>query len=407
VLNEDQRVVAVRSDQRTEAVRYTYDTKHNGRLINRQEGQRSRVWTYDEHGFIATYTDENQDRTSYVNDERGNVERKTTCRDPEQTDVEQCEHQYFGYFLNPLDPLDPRNDQQIWSSDARSADAEDTEFRTSRELDPAGRVTKITYPVPAGQSSSPSETFAYSSPYQPQASTGGTMLPGTSVLPMTSDHELVWQALPFPVRLFGKTYQDVWISMDGFATLNEPVDWPLPHEQSMPDPREPNAVLMPFMDYLSVAGADADVLTATTGTAPNRTYVIEWRNVAADDESTAKLSFEIVLAEGGGIEYRYSGVEVDDPRERGSHATIGIENEAGTTAAIFSHDQQAIADGTVIAWPAGASYPTQAYTQSVDTTRSFVPADDTVLSLSGDDASVPVTLPFPVRYFGRDYTRAW
>lgn len=40
-------------------------------------------------------------------------------------------------------------------------------------------------------------------------------------------------------------------------------------------------------------------------------------------------------------------------------------------------------------------------------TQPFVPADATVLSLTGDDTNTQVTLPFPMTYYGRTYTTAW
>jgi hypothetical protein len=58
--------------------------------------------------------------------------------------------------------LDPRNDQRIWSSDARSSSATDTTYRTSYTLDSNGRITDVAHPVPANNTTAPHESYAYS-----------------------------------------------------------------------------------------------------------------------------------------------------------------------------------------------------------------------------------------------------
>ncbi|MFY1672963.1 PQQ-dependent sugar dehydrogenase [Plantactinospora sp. WMMB334] len=39
--------------------------------------------------------------------------------------------------------------------------------------------------------------------------------------------------------------------------------------------------------------------------------------------------------------------------------------------------------------------------------RPFLPADEVILPLTGDNGVAPVTLPFPVPFYGQSYTRAW
>ena len=110
---------------------------------------------YNADGFVQSVTDENGNTTRYTTDARGNVTARTTTR----ADVDYTE--YFGYYLNTSDPLDPRNDVQVWSADARSANAADTTYRTSRTINDAGRVLVETFPKPAGQSSNPTESHTY------------------------------------------------------------------------------------------------------------------------------------------------------------------------------------------------------------------------------------------------------
>ena len=160
-----ERRIALHSSDRPEPITYSYDTQHNGRIVSRTERrgdeEHTRTWQYADNGFVRYTTDENGNRTEFVTDERGNVTQKATCRTP--GDQQTCAGEYFGYYLNPADPVDPRNDVQIWSSDSRSADANDPSYRTTRTIDAAGRTTKITHPVPAGATTAPQETFEYTS----------------------------------------------------------------------------------------------------------------------------------------------------------------------------------------------------------------------------------------------------
>jgi hypothetical protein len=125
-------------------ITYGYDTSNGGRLSTRhQAGQlRTKTWRYDAGtGFLSSVTNEENDATEYVIDKRGNVTQRTTTRSGSVKNTE-----YFGYFDDDTDPLDPRLDVQIWSADARSADKDDTTYRTTRTINPAGHVTAVAYP---------------------------------------------------------------------------------------------------------------------------------------------------------------------------------------------------------------------------------------------------------------------
>ena len=150
-------------------ISYTYDTRYNGRLMSRSEAGGTRTWTYNDTGFVKQTADENGNSTWFVSDERGNVTGQTACSDPAHSPLTtppgaSCHTSYAGYFYNAANKLDPRNDVQIWTADGRSADANDTTYRTSRDIDAAGRPTLINYPKPAGQTANPTESFTYTQP---------------------------------------------------------------------------------------------------------------------------------------------------------------------------------------------------------------------------------------------------
>ncbi|PZG56641.1 peptidase [Spongiactinospora gelatinilytica] len=155
--------------------------------------------------------------------------------------------------------------------------------------------------------------------------------------------------LPFAMPFYGKTYSEVWIEPSGvisFATISDGGHTPLPN------PNAPNLALYPYWATLNV-DAEADIYTGTVGTAPNRTFVVEWRNVRIDDPegSTDRLSFSVLLTEDGTISYRYK--DVDGTGDHGVGATIGIENADGTDAFQYSYDSSSIKNGQSLTFTAG------------------------------------------------------
>lgn len=90
------------------------------------QGQGVRTYDYDDKGFQTTVTDELGGKVTLVNDARGNIVSRTSCRTPGN-----CQTSYYSYYLNPDDITDPRNDQQTSSRDARSASKTDPKYATT------------------------------------------------------------------------------------------------------------------------------------------------------------------------------------------------------------------------------------------------------------------------------------
>lgn len=153
-----------------EPITYTYDTEHGGRLASRQDGVGTKSYEYNEAGFVSKIVDEVGQSTAVTTDERGNKLSVTTCRT-----TGSCQTKYFGYFLNSSSPLDPRNDQTVWTADARSASATDLTYRTTYTLDTAGRVTATTYPKHASSAPAGTESTEYTT--GTEAATGGGSVP--------------------------------------------------------------------------------------------------------------------------------------------------------------------------------------------------------------------------------------
>ena len=87
------------------------------------------------------------------------------------------------------------------------------------------------------------------------------------------------------------------------------------HERGDPGTGTPNAAIYSFWDDLFV-DATASVRTELLGSAPNRRFVIEWRNVHFFSDTTRRIDVNVVLHENGQILTQYRNL-ADDGRERG------------------------------------------------------------------------------------------
>ncbi|GIG89314.1 PQQ-dependent sugar dehydrogenase [Plantactinospora endophytica] len=176
----------------------------------------------------------------------------------------------------------------------------------------------------------------------------------TTVLPLTGDDAVTPVPLPFPVPFFGQQYGTAWVSGNGFVSFVDP-GGPQPVNTVLPAAGQPNAAIYPFWDDLYVR-ADSSVRTATTGTAPDRRFVVEWRNIGLYGSTSARISFAAVLAENGEIVFNYADLNTSG-RERGDSATVGIENAAGNVGLAYSVNQPALANGIAIILRPSTSQP--------------------------------------------------
>ncbi|HEY0699907.1 MAG TPA: PQQ-dependent sugar dehydrogenase [Micromonospora sp.] len=348
-------------------------------------------------------------------------------------------------------------------------------------------ATATTYTATYAGSGGCADTYGYSC----QTLTAQPFLAAdATVLPLTGDDAVTRVDLPFPVPFYGQTYDQAWIDVNGKLSFLDPgASWGV--NTGLPDAAAPNAAVYPFWDDL-VVRSDSTIRTATMGTAPNRSFVVEWRNIGMYGSSSARVTFEAVLAENGVVTFNYADLSTAG-RELGDSATVGIENANGTVALPYSYNLAALANGRAIVFtPPGSpppstgtvsgtvtdalsgtpvsgatvslspgglttstgtdggytltNVPAGSYTvngtadggrtgsaavtvtggavSTVNLTlkatasgpagydvtvesRAFVPAGDTVLPMTGDEAVSQVSLPFSFPFHGANYGTAW
>jgi subtilisin family serine protease len=173
------------------------------------------------------------------------------------------------------------------------------------------------------------DTFGYSCQAQTPA-----YIEADTVLPLTGDDSVLTIDLPFPFSFYGTSYGTAQLSTNGLVSFAQGTSaWT---NFPIPDPSIPNGTIFAFWDDLYVDNLSS-VRTATIGAEPDRRFVIEWRNVRFYDHQ-ARFDFEVILDQRSGIVVQYRRLS-DDPRLRGVSATIGIENDTGTTALAYSYNQ--------------------------------------------------------------------
>jgi subtilisin family serine protease len=150
----------------------------------------------------------------------------------------------------------------------------------------------------------------------------------TEDLALTGDSASTSLRLPFSFPFYGQSYSTVHVSTNG--SLNFLAASTTGSNVTIPSAAAPNAAIYPFWDDL-VVDTSASVHTDLLGSEPTRRFVIEWRNVRFSSDTTRRVDFEVVLHENGHILTQYRNL-ANDNRERGSSATVGIENESGTIA---------------------------------------------------------------------------
>ena len=154
----------------------------------------------------------------------------------------------------------------------------------------------------------------------------------------TLDDSSATVALPFPFRFYGQEYTTAFVSTNGHVNFLAP-NTSLSNV-ALPATGTPNAAIYGFWDDL-LLDASASVRTELLGTAPNRRFVVEWRNVRFFGDTTRRIDLNVVLHENGQILTQHRN-RADDGRERGNSATLGIENATGTVGLQFSFNQPAL-----------------------------------------------------------------
>lgn len=173
----------------------------------------------------------------------------------------------------------------------------------------------------------------------------GTFINANTVVSLTGDDATAAVTLPFTFSFYGQNYTSAYISTNGvlgFGTASTAYS-----NANLPNTATPNAAIYPLWDDLYV-DASASVRRQTLGTAPNRQFVVEWRNIRFFSDSTRRVKFEVILNENGNVQIQYGDIDSASTLEQGDSATTGIENAAGTIGLQYSSNEAALSTGLAV-----------------------------------------------------------
>jgi hypothetical protein len=127
--------------------------------------------------------------------------------------------------------------------------------------------------------------------------------------------------LPFAFPFYGVDRTSVRVFSNGFLTFSSFASNSF-NNSELPSATPPNAVIAPFWDDLDQSAGGA----VYTGTLPDGRFVVQYDAVPRWGTSNAE-TFQIILSADGAIEFQYQTMTGTL-----NAATIGIENDTGTTA---------------------------------------------------------------------------
>jgi len=160
-------------------------------------------------------------------------------------------------------------------------------------------------------------------------------------------------ALPgdFEFYYYGRKVTHLRISTNGFILFgfgSATGDGVLYENTALPDATDPDqmaAVQWDDWDLTNHGAMYYDLL----GTAPNRTFVIEWRGIPSHLVGTEYYTFEAILYEGSNnILYQYNEVLQSSSHDFGNKATVGVEHPTGLQGEQYSYNTPDLVNGQAI-----------------------------------------------------------
>lgn len=203
---------------------------------------------------------------------------------------------------------------------------------------------------------------------------------GTKILDRTNNDVLSpVQTIPFSFNFYGTNVTQFKASDNGYITFNTSAATSVGTNSNLPAVGDPNNSIYAFWNNWEIKAAPnpafpTAIFTRTTGTAPNRKFLIQWFGVSPQGKAIAAnadvLAFGIVLYENGNglFEIFFTG----GYGATSNTGVIGVENSDGSAGTHFS-------TGTAFAQPFVSSTDPTTYRKFVFY-PSDMPANDAALT---------------------------
>ncbi|MFK7783821.1 MAG: T9SS type B sorting domain-containing protein [Crocinitomicaceae bacterium] len=175
------------------------------------------------------------------------------------------------------------------------------------------------------------------------ADNGFTFMDNANAISMTDDEFSAVVPLGFVFNFYGNDYAACVVSSNGrisfdLGRANAYCDWDLQGASPLPSngPNDfSNTIMLAYEDFEPTAtgGPFGNVQYQTLGTAPNRRFVLLYRDITHYDGNTCNY-LALILNEGENSFETHLGVKVTNPTWNNGLAVQGCQNSSGTVAHI-------------------------------------------------------------------------
>ncbi len=154
----------------------------------------------------------------------------------------------------------------------------------------------------------------------------GALIPATTRIDGAGcdDCTTAISSLPFPFTLYGTSYTAATVGSNGtlaFGTNNNAFAG-----SCLPVTGATNQMMPFFRDQRTDCANGCGIYTATTGTAPNRIFSIEYRTIYFGETSTTPtLDYEVNLYESGGVSFDYTYGLINATTQTGRITSVGVQ----------------------------------------------------------------------------------
>jgi hypothetical protein len=199
--------------------------------------------------------------------------------------------------------------------------------------------------------------WAQCSTYDMTSGSGASLIPGTTDIGLHADNEVLAITPPFPLSLYSLPYGTVYVSTNGNLQFGTTGSWPATYTpECLPDPTQITSptIFAHWYDQTTEDAASGEgIFTATTGTAPNRQFIIEWRTLDQGTGYPPIYDYELVFSENtpSHFDIIYGGLDAF------SGAVIGVQNGTGGFFNLYSCVADFPGNGLVLHFDCAAHGP--------------------------------------------------
>ena len=205
-------------------------------------------------------------------------------------------------------------------------------------------------PCPADQLAAGGAT-TYDRTVSPLTFLDACAAPGSRRALVAADQAFTAEGLPFSFRFFGAPQLLAVIAVNGMVSFSSAAATAIEANTPLPHAAIPSTIFALWDDLQTQAPG---VCVATVGAAPDRRFVVEWRDAGfcCGTNPGTHLDFEVVLTESSNtIDVLYRRLDDATDRATGSSATIGIQNaDASAFDLVAFNAAGTLHDGSSYRW---------------------------------------------------------